>query len=143
LWGELRSESLWSEEEESNFHARIAQLDNVRLEGGSHVGHFEQAWAMVTDGISFLAEFGYTGKPILLTQAAGNPGWAPNPVGMAIHDVVQRSDAAEGLGSFLDQVERNCDPERGHRREVIRGLFYRPPGGSAAAIVRHLDRVYR
>ena len=87
-------------------------------------------------GISFLAEFGYTGEPILLTQAPGNPGW--NPVGQAICEVVQRSNGIDALGPFLDQIERGIDPDPGieYRRNVIRKLFYRPAGGSGAAIVR-------
>ena len=148
LWDELRREALWTSEDELRFHARVAELENVTLGGDvspttryplsdSHLEQFEQAWAMVTDGISFLAEFGYTGKPVLLTQAPGNPGW--NPVGQAIADVVERSDGVQRLGSFLDQVERDVDPDAEKRREVIRGLFCRPPGGSAAAIARHLD----
>ncbi len=91
---------------------------------------------MVTDGISFLAEFGYTGKPLLLTQAPGNPGW--NPVGQAIAEAVERSDGIEGLSGFLDRVERGIDPNAEKRREVIRRQFYRPPGGSAAAIAQYL-----
>src|SRR5262249_42724615 len=102
-----------------------------------HVLQFEQAWAMVTDGISFLAEFGYTGKPLLLTEAEGNPGW--NPVGQAIADVVQRSDGISGLASFLDKVEHDFDPDAGRRRDTIRRQFYRPPGGSAAAIAASLN----
>ena len=148
LWSELRRERLWTADEENRFHATAAELSNVVVDGDfatttrypryeSHLEQFEQAWAMVTDGISFLAEFAYTGKPVLLTQARGNPGW--NPVGQAIVDVVERSDGIRGLASFLDRVERGIDSGAGKRREVIRGLFYRPPGGSAAAIVRHLD----
>ena len=85
---------------------------------------FEQAWAMVTDDISFPAEFGYTGKPLLLTRAPNNPGW--NPVGQAICDVVQRSEGIAGLAAFLDAVERDMDPDADVRRETIRRQFYRP-----------------
>jgi hypothetical protein len=147
LWSQLRKDGLWTVQDELRFHARVAELDNVTVEGNvtattryplypAHIKQFEQAWAMVTDGVSFLAEFGYTGKPLLLTQAPGNPGW--NPVGQAICDVVKRSDGIQGLRSFLDQIERDIDPDADKRREVIRRLFYRPPGGSAAAIARHL-----
>jgi hypothetical protein len=147
LWNELRSVGLWTEQEEIGFFARAAELENVRVDGNvatarrypvytNHIKQFEQAWAMVTDGISFLAEFGYTGKPLLLTQARGNPGW--NPVGQAICEVVQRSDGIHGLKSFLDRVERDIDPDAEKRREVIRQQFYRPSGGSAAAIARHI-----
>jgi hypothetical protein len=148
LWAELRDEALWTKQDELGFLARVAELDNVTLDGEvypgrrasfypDHLEQFEQAWAMVTDGISFLAEFGYTGKPLLLTQAPGNPGW--NPVGQPIADAVQRSKGVEGLSSFLDQVERGIDPDAGKRREAIRRQFYRPPGGSAAAIAAYLN----
>jgi hypothetical protein len=147
LWKELRCERLWTAQEETRFFARAAELENVTVDGNipasgsypvysDHIKQFEQAWAMVTDGISFLAEFGYTGKPLLLTQAHNNPGW--NPWGQAICDAVQRSDGILGLKSFLDQLERGIDPDAEKRRELIRKQFYRPPGGSAAAIARHI-----
>jgi hypothetical protein len=151
LWAELRSERLWTEAEERAFLAAVDELENVELVGNvnttttyplypSHVHQFEQAWAMVTDGISFLGEFGYTGKPILLTEAPGNPGW--NPVGQAIRAVVQRCDGIQGLPVFLDRVEKGVDAEAERRQgEAIRRLFYRPAGGSNHAIVRHLCRV--
>ncbi len=94
---------------------------------------------MVTDGVSFLAEFGYTGKPLLLTQAPKNPGW--NPVGQAIAGAVERSDGVEKLAWFLDRVEGGIDPDAERRRKVIRRQFFRPPGGSAAAIARHLQEL--
>ncbi|MGH9441841.1 MAG: hypothetical protein ACRD16_06160 [Thermoanaerobaculia bacterium] len=150
LWSELKSEALWTDEDARRFHERVAELDNVTLAGGvtptqrsafypDHIEQFEQAWAMVTDGMSFLAEFGYTGKPLLLTQARGNPGW--NPVGQAIADVVERSDGIEKLSGFLDRVEQGLDPDADRRKEAIRRQFYRPPGGSGAAIARHLAQL--
>lgn len=149
LWGELRKEALWTEQEEREFHTRAADLGNLKIVGEvtpekryafypDHLEQFEQAWAMVTDGVSFLAEFGYTGKPLLLTQARGNPGW--NPVGQAIAEVVERSNGIDKFAGFLDRVERGIDPDAEKRREVIRRQFYRPPGGSAAAIVRHVAK---
>jgi hypothetical protein len=152
LWNELRSEGLWTKQEEMRFFTSAAELENVTVDGNAaatgsypvytnHLEQFEQAWAMVTDGVSFLAEFGYTGKPLLLTQAKGNPGW--NPVGQAICDVVQRSEGIHGLKSFLDRVERGIDPDAEKRKEVIRKQFYHPPGGSAAAIVRHIASLER
>jgi hypothetical protein len=141
LWGELRSEGLWTEEEEARFHSRVADLPNMTLVGGSRWDQFEQAWAMVTDGISFLAEFACTGKPLLLMEPPDSPGW--NVVGEAIADAVDRSDGASGLSEFLDRLERDDDPAATRRREVARAQFYHPRGGSAAAIVRHLNRVAR
>lgn len=150
LWGELRKEALWTEQEERDFHARAGELENFAVIGGvgptkryafypDHLEQFEQAWAMVTDGVSFLAEFGYTGKPLLLTQAPGNAGW--NPVGQAIAEVVERSEGVQRLSWFLDRVEQGIDPNAEKRREVIRRQFYRPPGGSVAAIARHLHEL--
>lgn len=147
LWGELRKEALWTDQEERDFHARAGELENFTVVGEvtptkryafypDHLEQFEQAWAMVTDGVSFLAEFGYTGKPLLLTQAPGNAGW--NPVGQAIAEVVERSDGIKKLSWFLDRVERGIDPDAERRRNVIRRQFYRPKGGSAAAIASHI-----
>jgi hypothetical protein len=148
LWSTLRKEAIWSLDEERAFHARVAALDNIRIEGDvtetmrypvypDHIGQFEDAWAMITDGVSFLAEFAYTGKPLLLTQAPGNPGW--NRVGNAIAEMVDRSENAAGLAEFLDRVERDAHPAPRLRREAMKSLFYRPLNGSAAAIAQHIQ----
>jgi hypothetical protein len=147
LWGQLRKERLWSDDDERRFFEHVASLPNVAVYGGvgpgvrypfypGHVRQFEAAWAMVTDGISFLAEFAYTGKPLLLTQAQGNAGW--NEVGQRIAQVVDRSDGIAGLAEFLDRVEADADTGGDSRRELLRSLFYRPAGGSARAIADHV-----
>jgi hypothetical protein len=147
LWGQLRKERAWSDDDERRFFEHVANLPNVTVYGGvgpgvrypfypGHVRQFQAAWAMVTDGISFLAEFAYTGKPLLLTQASGNAGW--NEVGQRIAEVVDRSDGSAGLSDFLDRVESDIDTGTAVRRAALRQLFYRPAGGSASAIADHV-----
>ena len=76
-------------------------------------------------------------KPVLLTRAQGNPGW--NPVGDAIAQMTQRSNYLDGLPVFLENLKRGIDPDADQRRATMRGLFYRPPGGSLAAMASHLN----
>ena len=125
----------------------MAGLANVvEFDAGvtSHVEQLGSAWAMVTDGVSFFPEFAYTGKPLLLTQAPGNPGW--NPVGRAIEGVVRTSLVADGqvpgLAEFLDEVERGVDAEEVERRQrAVREILGRPEGGAAPRIADHLEQV--
>ena len=127
LWEELLSEGLWTPEAEHRFREHSADLGNVSLAASRGrrairstpvTEQFEQAWAMVTDGVSFLAEFGYTGKPLLLTQAPGNPGW--NSVGRRSPTRSSDPTASRAFG-FLDRVERGIDPDAEKRRESSGG----------------------
>jgi len=147
LWSQLRADRLWSPDDERRFLDRAAALPNFSVVGAvtpntrlpwypDHISQFRDAWAMVTDGISFLAEFAYTGKPLLLTEAPGNPGW--NPVGQAIASVVTRSSGIAELQSFLDGIERDEDPDRDTRRRAVHAQFFRPPGGSGRTIANRL-----
>jgi hypothetical protein len=142
LMGQLISEELWSREDRIRFEARCADLDNVTLVrtevASSHTPQFEQAWAMVTDGVSYLAEFAYTGKPLLLTEAPNNQGW--NPVGQAIRQVVEVSEGISELAAFLDRVESGHDPSAKARRLAVASQYSRPRGGSGRAIARHVTR---
>lgn len=138
LWGELRSEGAWTDDDEAAFRARVDALDNVTLEAGSRLRQFERAWAMVTDGVSFVGEFPYTGKPLLLVEGPNTPGW--NPIGRGIAAVVERSRGMDGLPSFLDRVERGIDPSAEERRAEVHRYFTKPLGGSAAAIIAHLEQ---
>jgi len=140
LMEHMRAQRLWSELDEQEFEQRMGALPTVTVANSflasSHIPQFEQAWAMVTDGVSYLGEFSYTGKPLLLTEAPGNMGW--NPVGAAIRSVVETSDYAERVPDFLDRVAADVDPDHERRLETVRSLYIRPPGGSGRAIARHL-----
>jgi hypothetical protein len=140
MLGQLVADRTWTSDDLRRFQDRLAALPNVTVArsdiASSHVPQFEEAWAMVTDGVSFLAEFAYTGKPLLLTEVPGNPGW--NPVGQAIRAVVDRSVGAAGLVPFLDRVEADADPGPASRREAVRAQYLRPVGGSGLAIAEHL-----
>ena len=144
LWESLRREGLWSADDKGRFFAELESLPNITFADAEtdhegHVAPLADAWAMVTDGISFIEEFAYTGKPLLITKAPGNPGW--NPVGVAIERIVETSDLMEGLPAFLDAVERGPDAERSTAvRERMRQVLDRPPGGAAPEVAADLVR---
>jgi hypothetical protein len=140
LLEDMRAKQSWSESDQQEFGERMADLPTVTVAdsflASSHIPQFEQAWAMVTDGVSYLGEFSYTGKPLLLTEAPDNMGW--NPVGRAIRSVVETSDYAVRVPDFLDRVAADDDPDRRRRLMTVRAQYIRPPGGSGRAIARHL-----
>jgi hypothetical protein len=140
MFGQLIAEGQWAENDQHRFESMVAQLANVTLiptdKASSHTPQFEEAWAMVTDGVSFLAEFAYTGKPLLLTEAPNNQGW--NPVGQAIRRVVDVSQGVSELGPFLDRVESSSGRQGTSQRRAVASQYFRPSGGSGRAIARHL-----
>ncbi|MCX6461750.1 MAG: hypothetical protein NTZ03_15755 [Actinobacteria bacterium] len=140
LWMQLLREERWSVDDEREFRRMVEAMPNLTIaepDSTDHIAQFGSAWAMVTDGVSFLAEFSYTGKPLLLTELPGNPGW--NAAGQGIRDLVDVSEVMTGLPVFLDRVEHGVDPvEVRAKQEAVRALFFRPTGGAAAAVADQL-----
>lgn len=145
---ELRKRRSWTADDEVRFFSRVKGMLNVTIAGvdtpttpqtlyPDYRLQFRRASAMVTDGVGFLAEFAYTGKPLLLTEAPTSPGW--NAVGNQIADLVGRSNAIAGLATFLDDLSLQEDPVVMPRREAVARLFYRPQGGSAEAVARQIS----
>ncbi len=142
LWMQLLREERWSVDDEREFRRMVEAIPNLTIaepDSTDHIAQFGSAWAMVTDGVSFLAEFSYTGKPLLLTELPGNPGW--NAAGRGIRDLVDVSEVMTGLPNFLDGVERGVDlGEVQRRHRAVSALFYRPEGGASAAVADELDK---
>ena len=135
----------WTPEEESQFWGEFDSIPNLSYHDAdvvTHVPQLSSAWAMVTDGIAFFPAFAYTGKPLLLTKAPGNPGW--NSVGLAIEELVATSTFMDGLPDFLDEVEQGVDPAEVERRhQQMRVVLGRPEQSSASVVADHLVSVRR
>jgi len=133
----------WTLADERAFRDELAALPNVELVDANVTSPEDQiasSWAMVTDGLSFLAEYAYTGKPLLLTEAPGHPGWTPDGQSLrAIVDTALVDGGVPGLEDFLDRVAAGPDPaQQSAQRDAVARVLHRPPGGSASAVADHL-----
>ena len=110
-----------SEKEMNLFWRRWEALPNTEISGGGNaIDLFEESDVLITDGVSFLASYQLTGKPII---------WLVNPehvaftqVGQAAADSCYQVDCyrPETLFPLLEQLlEKGDDPKAGERAAFV------------------------
>lgn len=84
------------------------------IEKGDYWDAFKMSDAMITDSVSFLAEYQFTGKPLLLLESGYQ---TYNDFGKSIVDVLYRckGDDQSAIESFLDDINSGIDTMRGVR----------------------------
>lgn len=88
------------------------------VENGDYFSLFKESDAMITDSVSFLAEYQFTGKPLLLLESGRQ---TYNDFGNSIKDILYCCDGNDysGIESFLDDVINGQDV----MKEIREGFF--------------------
>jgi tetratricopeptide (TPR) repeat protein len=138
----LEARRLLTRAQVDDFIARCSQAGNVLIDRGpSYLSLFAAAAAIISDGASFLLEFGATGKPVCYLH---------NPLGPFAHldyeldlDFVRRECAwaqSEGdIVRFLDGVKAAGGPAQAARAAAARLALSVNPDGAGAGIKRYVD----
>lgn len=95
------------------------------LENGDYFNLFKESDAMVTDSISFLAEYQFTGKPLLLLES-GKQKY--NEFGNSIREILYRCNGNDfvAIEQFLKDVSEGKDPMKSTREFFFKAnLSYR------------------
>ncbi len=81
----------------------------IVLENGDYFDLFKESDAMMTDSISFLAEYQFTGKPLLLLESGKQ---TYNEFGNNIREILYRckGNDYEAIERFLNDLLENKDP---------------------------------
>lgn len=79
------------------------------VENGNYFGVFKESDAMITDSVSFLAEFQFTGKPLLLLESGKQ---TYNEFGNQIREILYRCDGNDfnKIESFIKNIVNGIDP---------------------------------
>ncbi len=114
----------------------VHELENTGCvliaDSGDYFGLFKSSDAMITDSISFLAEYQFTGKPLLLLKS-GEEKY--NEFGDRIVDILYScaGDDFDAIETFVKQVIEGKDPMYERRNIFFReNLDYRGGGGESA-----------
>jgi len=140
LFDNLVRSGLMSEGEVLAYKARIAQAPNAQLlETGDYFSHFQTSDALITDGVSFLAEYLPTSKPLLYTPNPKGPGLNPTGQRLVQHDYTALTESE--LEAFLrDVVFGGKDPLMPLREQTRQQELFLPAGGSGRFIADHLHQ---
>lgn len=109
-----------TEEEYYDYLAQWDALPNAKVvQEGSYVDYFKTSDAMVCDSVSFLAEYQFTGKPLLLLT---RPEQAFNEFGSMVRNVLYQclGEDLAGIEAFLQDVVIDGND----RMRSLRGQFF-------------------
>lgn len=115
-----------------NYLKEWDDLSNARVVEGEYAEWFLSSDCMILDSVSFLAEYLYTGKPLLFLDRSSG-GF--NEFGSLILDCLYKVDGDdyEGIDSFLHNF-MDDDVKAGERKEIFnRYLNYREENGVPAS----------
>ena len=102
------------------------------VENGQYIDWFKQSSAMITDSVSFIAEYQFTGNPLLLLESGYQKY---NEFGEQIRNQVYCSsgDSAEEICFFVENVIDDIDPKKEQRDKFFRDeLDYYTENGKVA-----------
>lgn len=109
-----------TEEEYYEYLAQWDSLPNAKVvQEGSYVDYFKTSDAMICDSVSFLAEYQFTGKPLLLLT---RPEQEYNEFGAMVRDVLYQCPGEDlaGIEAFLKDVVM----EENDRMQDLRKEFF-------------------
>ncbi len=132
LFSHLVRYGLMTDGEIRSFVKRIEESDNMLLDQRSDYRHaFFVSRALMSDVSSFLTLYPATGKPVLYLRNAKGPGLNENG---GIVRGFYNGESAEEISAFLDMIERNEDPLRDKRNNLLREYLHMPSEGAGKVI---------
>lgn len=117
-WGTVKFGVFNSVEEYRKYISDWNNLPNATvIEGGDYYDVFESSNAMILDSLSFLAEYQFTGKPLLLLQPQCHR--TMSELGEKLVSVLYttRGNNYKEIEAFLKQIIKGIDPLKEKRKE--------------------------
>lgn len=140
MWGTLVDRELMTAQQVESWRARWDALPNTAVDvNSSYPRLFVAADALVTDGISFIAEYPLvTGKPAIFWEKTDH--WAFTPLGeMAARSTIRVTSMAE-FDEALSAVRLGRAPDRTAQIAELRAEVSPHPGEAAQRIVETVRR---
>lgn len=106
------------------------------VEGGDYGALFAGSDAMVTDGISFLVEYQFSGKPLVFVDSSRHVPF--NTTGEKIVKGAYTVETFDALQSTIDGLRRGLPDDLAPTRQNIVNDYLRADGGSARRIIDEL-----
>lgn len=136
----LHNHPQWGVEKTEAYYASWQQLDNGQLEDGDYMALFMSSDAMILDSVSFIAEYSYTGKPLLFTERGDHIRTYFNEFGQEMYEKVYKARSSDDILAFIDStVLAGQDPDREERIGYITRI--QPAGGLGRASNNILDNI--
>ena len=134
------SENFLTEHEYDNYINEWQSLSNATVyDKGNYFDIFKTSDVLITDSSSFLAEYFYSGKPIIYFQAQNRVGF--NEFGEKIKKGFYQLNSVDELEEQLKEILINKnDSLKSLRKSIIQQEFYYPKNGVGKEIVSYLKK---
>ncbi len=134
------SEKFMTAEEYDAYIDEWNSLDNASVyTDGNYFDIFKTSDVLITDSSSFLAEYFYSGKPIIFFKSANRAGF--NEFGLKLingfYIPAKKEETEDLLHKLL--IEKR-DPLKNLREQIIQKEFYYPKNGVGQEIVKYLKK---
>ena len=127
-------------EEYNEYLEKLVHTGNVIIaESGEYFSLFKGSDAMITDSVSFLAEYQFTGKPLLLLMS-GQEQY--NEFGESIVDILYKcsGDEFEKIEKFVNNIISGIDTEKNKRQAFFeKNLSYYSRNRASANMMIYKD----
>lgn len=134
------SENFLSAEEYDNYINEWNSLPNATVyDKGNYFDIFKTSDILITDSSSFLAEYFYSGKPIIFFQSQNRAGF--NEFGLKIKKGFYELKKTEDVEDLLyDILINKNDKLKNTRYNIIKKEFYYPKNGIGKNIVDYIKK---
>ncbi len=135
MWGTLVDRDLMTPDQVASWRERWDALPNTAVDVNSSFPRlFVAADALITDGISFIAEYPLvTGKPAIFWEKSGH--WAFTPLGDAAAATTLRVTSMAEFDEAFATVRTDTAPDRTTQIAALRAQVSPYPGRAAQIIV--------
>ena len=134
------SEKFMTAEEYDAYIEEWNSLSNASVyTDGNYFDIFKTSDVLITDSSSFLAEYFYSGKPIIFFESRNRAGF--NKFGLKLKKgfyIPQKTEETESLLNKL-LIEKQ-DPLKNLREQIIKKEFYYPKNGVGKDIVEYIKK---
>lgn len=118
IWGKLRTEQ---------YFQKWKSLENGQLEEGDYMDLFFTSDALIHDCGSFVAEYMYTGKPVLYLMKDENIAERFNQVGQMALDTFYQGKNLDNIYQFIQKVVlEESDPLKADRDKLFSNVINAP-----------------
>lgn len=106
----------------SNYFKSWSSKNSEYYNNHNYYKIFLSSDCLITDCGSFLVEYLFTGKPVLVLESGKNPGW--NKLGKKVYNVYYKAYNNQDILKFIQNVIiKKKDPLKSKRKKLIKSLL--------------------
>lgn len=118
----------WGKEKTDKYYHQWENLSNTRMENGDYIHIFNESDAMIHDSASFVAEYLYTGKPVMRIYDERTKNSYEGPFWKGCLSVYYKAYNEQDIEQFIQNVIDGVDPMKEARERFYQERLL-PPNG--------------